>query len=167
MMWLERKPFSFSYEILRSLIAPTKVSEKNYDEIIHILNEHFAPRASEIVCRFKFYRRDQQPGESIAVYIKELRHLAEHCGFRETLEAMLRDRLVCGVQGDALQRRLLAEDKITFKKALDMCQAHEVAAHSVATLKEAAASRILQPQPVDINKVSKGKEKANSGQFKK
>ncbi|CAG9812938.1 unnamed protein product [Phaedon cochleariae] len=44
-----------------TIIAPARVNSESYDEIIAILSGHFAPRTSEMVCRFKFYRRSQQP----------------------------------------------------------------------------------------------------------
>ncbi len=36
---------------------------------------------------------------------------------------MLRDRLVCGVNDDSIQRRLLTEDGLTFETALKKAQA--------------------------------------------
>ena len=40
---------------------------------------------------------------------------------------MLRDKLVCGINDVQIQKRLLAEDKLTFKKALDISLALEAA----------------------------------------
>ena len=41
---------------------------------------------------------------------------------------MLRDKLVWGIGDAQIQQGLLAEDNLTFKKALDLTQALEVAA---------------------------------------
>ena len=41
---------------------------------------------------------------------------------------MLRDRLVCGVNNEQLQRRLLSEPQLTFKKGLEISQTFETAA---------------------------------------
>ena len=57
----------------------------------------------------------------------ELRRLSEHCAFDVSLDDMLRDRLVCGVCDTGVQRRLLAEPNLTFKKAFEICQSAEVA----------------------------------------
>ena len=43
----------------------------------------------------------------MSTYVSELRSLAEHCNFGAMLDLMLRDRLVCGINDDAIQRRLL------------------------------------------------------------
>jgi len=58
--------------------------------------------------------------------VAELRRLAEHCDYEATLEDMLRDRLVCGISDGRLQRRLLADPTLNFKKALEMAQAVEM-----------------------------------------
>ena len=47
------------------------------------------------------------------MFLAELRHLSEHCEFGITLDEMLRDRLVCVVRYIRIQRRLLAEPKLT------------------------------------------------------
>ncbi|XP_072398354.1 uncharacterized protein [Diabrotica undecimpunctata] len=146
-----------TYEIIRSLVAPSKVSDKTYDQIIVKLKKHFSPKTSEIVCRFKFYRRNQQIGETISVYLKELQKLAEPCGFAVSLDIMLRDRLVCGITDESLQQKLLATDKLKLKDAQDMCFTHEVAVESLAVLRESEPS-------ADVNAVSFRKNQP--GQFK-
>ena len=77
--------------------------------------------------RFKFNTRSQQPGETIAISIAELKHLAEHCEFGTTWDEMLRDRIVCGVRDLRIHRRLLAEPKLTLKRAIDLVLAIEAA----------------------------------------
>ena len=45
--------------------------------------------------------------------------LSEHCNFGAALNDMLRDRLVCGIADQRIQRRLLAELDLTFAKATE------------------------------------------------
>ena len=47
------------------------------------------------------------------------------------LEEFLRDRLVCGLRDDWVQRRLLAESKLTFAKVFEIAQASELAEQGV------------------------------------
>ena len=61
------------------------------------------------------------------MFLAELRHLTEHCEFGTTLDRMLRDRLVCGVQDIKIQCRLLAEPKLTLKRALNLALTIEAA----------------------------------------
>ena len=98
-----------TYKTLRNLLSPIKPGEKSYLELVDVMTKHFKPAPSEIVERFKFHSRTRRPGESVGVFVAELRSLAEFCNFRDTLEVMLRDRIVCGINEDAIQKRLLAE----------------------------------------------------------
>lgn len=95
---------------------------------------HFNLKPSEIVQRWKFNSRNRHPDESIVEYVAELRKLAQDCHFGDTLTVMLRDRLVCGVNDDSIQRRLLAEDGLTFETALRKAQAIEAANKDMADL---------------------------------
>ena len=85
--------------------------------------------------RFKFHSRFRNPGESIATFVAELRSLAEFCNFRDTLETMIRDRLVCGINDIAIQKHLLAEPNLTYAKAIEIAQATETAAQSLHELR--------------------------------
>ena len=51
------------------------------------------------------------------MYLAELKRLSENCGFGTTLNEMLRDRVVCGTSDAKIQRRLLAEPKLTLESA--------------------------------------------------
>ena len=51
-------------------------------------------------------------------------YLSEHCDFKNTLEEMLRNQLVCGVNNEQIQRMLLAESSLDFKKAMKPFQCH-------------------------------------------
>lgn len=73
----------------------------------------------------------------------ELRKLAQDCNFGDTLTVMLRDRLVCGVNDDSIQRRLLAEDGLTFETALRKAQAIEAANKDMADLHKDKTSRTV------------------------
>ena len=73
------------------------------------------------------------------MYVSELRALAEYCNFGETLQDMLRDRLVCGINDDRIQGRLLSEPKLKYDKAVELATTLETAAHN---LKELTAGRL-------------------------
>ena len=42
------------YELLRSLLAPTKPKEKTCAELVSKLTEHYSPTPSEVMQRFRF-----------------------------------------------------------------------------------------------------------------
>lgn len=117
-----------TYSLLRSLVSPAKPGEKSYAELVKTLRDHFNPKPSEIVQRFKFNTRTRRQGESIADYVAALRKLATDCNYGDSLLQMLRDRLVCGVNDDSIQRKLLSQHgELTFEKAWDIAQSMETA----------------------------------------
>ncbi|XP_019858509.1 PREDICTED: uncharacterized protein LOC109586746 [Amphimedon queenslandica] len=57
-----------------------------------------------------------------------IRSLAKDCGFGAQLDVMLRDRLICGINDAAIQKRLLSEgDDLTLKDALQHAMSLELA----------------------------------------
>ena len=77
--------------------------------------------------RFKFNSCIQKSSESIAEYVAALRRSGQHCVYEDSLPQMLRDRLMCGVNDNRMQRRLLSEVGLAFDRALKVCLAMESA----------------------------------------
>ena len=110
------------------------------------MKQHYDPKSSSIVQSHKFNKRTREPGESIAEYVAALRQLAEHCDYGKSLNDMLRDKLVCGVNHDTIQQKLMAQNpaKLTFAKAMELAQRIEIAekdARSVMTSKDSPLSK--------------------------
>ena len=120
-------------------------------EILEKLENHFLPKPSAIVERFKFHSRSRLEGENVAEFIAGLRRLSEHCKFGTTLEDMLRDRLVCGISDDRIQRRLLGERELTFEKAVEIATATEMASRNVMDL-----GGRMPSSDNNVNKVDEG-----------
>ena len=123
-----------AYKLLRSLLAPAKLKDKTYTELVGILKKHYSPKPSETAQRFRFNSQFRQPEESVSTFMLELRSLAEFCNVGTALEDMLRDRLVCDINDSAVQWKLLSEHNLTFNKALEMVQSHETAVRNTCTL---------------------------------
>ncbi len=143
------------YRLVRNLAAPAKPAEKSFDELVELVKAHYAPKPSVTMQRFKFHSRAQQPGESVAAFLAELRQLSEFCEFGSTLEDMLRDRLVCGIAVGSIQRRLLAEPELTLKKAVDFARAMETADKDVKDLqgrRQAPNGAAVHATSVDRNR---------------
>ena len=67
-------------------------------------------------------------------YIAELRRSSEHCNYGSKLDEHLRDMLVCRVNNNRIQRRLLSEDKLTLKRAIEISVGLELAERNLATI---------------------------------
>lgn len=124
-----------TYGLLRSLLAPEKPSSKTYKDLVDTLDGHFSPKPIVIAERFRFHKRNQEEGETIAQYVAVLKKLSEHCDFGAHLQDAMRDRLVCGLNNEAIQRKLLTEEKLDYKKAVDVALAMETVARESLHLK--------------------------------
>ena len=123
-----------AYRLMRNLIAPSTVEETSYQDLLEAMKKHYDPQPSEIVQRFKFNTCSRH--RTVSTFVAELRSLAEFCNFGTERDNMLRDHLVCGINNEATQRRLLSEDKLTFKKALEIAQTQEMATTNARTLQK-------------------------------
>ena len=125
--------------------AETLQSSK-FEELVEIISAHYDSKSSFIVQRLKFYNRVRASGESIAAFVASLGKIAEHCEYKDSLKDMLRDRLVCGVNHDGIQQKLLAEKNLTYDKALEIALTMETAEQGTKYLK--AQDKL--PAPSDL-----------------
>ena len=86
----------------------------------------------------------------------ELRRLSKHCDFKEYLSEALRDRLVCGLRSEAIQRRLLSQKDLTLESAYDIALSEETASQRASEL-QVSVKTAASP---DVNVQSGAREAA-------
>ncbi|CAI5694547.1 unnamed protein product [Oreochromis niloticus] len=79
------------HNLMRNLLSPAKPKDKTFQELVLLMKNHFDPKPSEIVQRYKFDSRSRKANETIMEYV--LRRLAQDCNYGNTLQQMLRDRI--------------------------------------------------------------------------
>ena len=85
------------------------------------MTNHENPKRNPIAERFQFNMRNRKTGESVSQYMAELRRLSQYCEYSDSLDSVLRDRLVCGINHDRTQQRLLSEGgNLSLQKAMDI-----------------------------------------------
>ncbi|XP_075335633.1 uncharacterized protein LOC142396605 [Odontesthes bonariensis] len=146
-----------TYKLIRNLASPRKPGDLSFQDIVKLVQNHHNPKPPVIVQRFKFHTHSRKQGVSVAAFVAELRALSEHCEFGDVLSDMVRDRLVCGINDDSIQRPLLGEAKLPFKKALEIAQAMETAAINTKSIQQASGT--AQPDAVHhVTNEKKGKQ---------
>ena len=110
------------YGTLRNLLSPKQPAGKSYDELKTVLKAHYEPKPIIIAEQFHFHKHIQNPTESIAEFVAELNRLAATCEFGRYLNNALRDRFVCGLLHEGMQKRLLSEPDLTFTRAVEIAQ---------------------------------------------
>ena len=139
-----------TFQLLNNLVSPDNPKDKNLDELKDALKQHFSPAPLEIAERYRFHKRDQASGETVATYLAELRRLARYCNFGASLDTYLRDRLACGLKNEGVIKKLLQEKNLTLQKAVEIASAMEIAARDAAELGKTAApvhSLVRKPRP--------------------
>lgn len=123
-----------TFNLLRSLLQPSKPGNKSFTESVNTLTKHFSLKPLVIAERFRFHKRNQEEGESVTMFVASLRKLAEHCEFKDVLNDTLRDRLVCGLRNEAAQKKLLTESDLTLDKAINISVTMEMASKEAHAL---------------------------------
>ena len=132
------------YKLLKILLSPDNLTSRTFDELVKLVQEHHHPQPSVIMRRFRFNTCVRQHGETVAAFVARLRDLASHCEYGDSAKELIRDRLVCGIRNDHLQRSLLEVAKLTFEKAFEIAQLHEAAEQNSKALNA----------PVDVHRTS-------------
>ena len=110
------------FGILHDHFAPAKPSAQSFDALSAVLKSHFEPDPIVIAERYAFYKRDQLSLETIPDYVAALRRLSATCSFGNHLDDALRDRFVCGLRSESVQKELLTKTTLTFKDAVQIAQ---------------------------------------------
>ena len=93
--------------------------------------------------RARFNLRKQEEGESAALFIQDLNALAEHCGYGDLRDEMIRDRLVVGIRDRKLLERLQLDDDLTLDKEIrQVCQS-EMVDQQQSLLREEEAQQLV------------------------
>ena len=98
----ERQKFVFlnslgrkNYNLLANLTSPEDPDTKTLEELVETLTKHFQPKTSVISERYTFHCRYQEPDESIADFVANLKKLIIRCEYEADFQStVLRDRFV-------------------------------------------------------------------------
>ena len=111
-------------DILHSF-ALSEENRKSYQMVKSKFDDHFVKRRNVIFERAKFNRLIQEGGESVDTFITALYSLAEHCGYSELHDEMIRDRIVVGIRNSALSEKLQLDPRLTLDSAISQVRQSE------------------------------------------
>lgn len=110
------------------------------NEIIEKLKTRTREETVEIAERYRFFKQQQRPDESVIDYMSELRKLVKTCNFLDYLNMVLCDQFVCGLRDSRIQRELLSVKDLMVTQALERCQAMEAASRETQNFQKPEAS---------------------------
>jgi len=115
-----------------------EAERKKYEVVLKEFDKYLIPRRNEIYERYKFYKREQQEGESVLNFIEDVKKLAKTCEFGCESNKLIRDRIVLGIRDRELQERLLSMSDLTLETAVEKCKINETTKHQVQELQKGA-----------------------------
>ena len=118
--------------------------------LVTALENHFGTAHQAELHRMKLRNQTRKRDESLAELMEDIERLAR-LAYPDA--AILRDRIVCGINDDRIQQRLLSEKGLTYKKALELSQGLETAAKNVCELQSTKLE-----QPAQVHKVTPGRK---------
>ena len=110
--------------------------------LIKKFEEYCIPKQTTTIQRYKFNKRTQSDAESVDQYITELRLLAKDRRFGELQEELICDRIICGVNSERPQARLLPEEDLMLEKAINICKADEESRKQLKNLRKDDSSKV-------------------------
>lgn len=116
---------------------------KKYETVKKKFDDYFVQRRNVIFERAKFNQRRQEENEAIDDFIVDLYRLAEHCGYGELHDEMIRDRIVVGVRDRKLSEKLQLEKNLTLETAVTEVRQSETIKKQQTLIR----SDFSQPQP--------------------
>ena len=115
-------------------LCPDEDEQKKVDVVLEKFEDFCIGKTNETFERYKFNLRNQESGESIDLYVAELRKLAKSCNYQNLEESLIRDRVVLGVPDEPVRRRLLQEPDLTSAKATTIVKAHEATQKQMSSM---------------------------------
>nr|CAH7734325.1 unnamed protein product [Callosobruchus chinensis] len=123
-----------AYTTLKDILTPDLPASKSYEELRARLVEHYSPKRLQIAERYKFWNAQQEVEEDIKSFIKRLKSLSLYCDFGPFLQEAWRDKFVCGITSQAIKRKLLSMDNLTFEIAIKEALSMELADGQVKSM---------------------------------
>ena len=91
---------------------------KTVEQAIEVLSSKFMPKETLCLKRHKFFSCVQRRIEEVCGYMDRLSSLIKECEFSELEDDLVCSQFVRGLKDQKILKRLLAEEKLSSKKAL-------------------------------------------------
>lgn len=125
---------------LKFLISPKVPEDLSYDEIKTILIGHFDRKRNQYADSVKFRQITQQKGESVTDFTLRLRQAAAHCNYVSSLDRMLTEQMLFGLESGSICDEIIAKEPSDFKGAYDIALRLEASHKSAVEMKNSATN---------------------------
>ena len=137
-------------EIYHTFTYDEGETKDKYKTVLDKFDKYCEPLRNVVYERYLFWARDQMESETVDTWVAALRNMASKCEFDTQEQSMLRDKVVFGIRDISVKERLLRENGLTLKKALDLCRAAETSKQRIRAMTETEAHAAVNIHPVSI-----------------
>lgn len=125
--------------------------EKSYADVKAAFDRYFSPKRYIIFERAKFYKRDQQPGETVEQYVRALNEIARKCDFGEKRSEQMRDKIVVGILDQHVSKEMQKMDaaQLTEDVAINMARQAEQVDKNMKELFDSKVSSVSPQTATD------------------
>ena len=142
---------------VRDLNMPTALNDNSitYEKLIEQLRAHYGKKTAALAARNEFCRMHQNETQSVDKFAAGLRGQSIYCKFNADLDIRLRDQFVIGLKSDAIRKRLMERDEITFPEALKFASSLDRIAResNFSSKSEASVSQVLRPREISASRL--------------
>ena len=125
---------------------------KEFDTLITNFQNYTSPKKNTVFARYMFHERRQKEEETFDNFVTDLRNLVKSCGYTNSDE-MVRDRIVCGVNSQAIREKLLTEgDNLTMLTAIEISKTFETTKHHLNSMATPEAANNIDSLRKPFNK---------------
>ena len=144
-----------TYHVIKNLCLPKKPSELKFQDIVDLVKNHYKPKMTEASASLKFNTRNRMEGESMRMFVAELRRLAAPCNYGSHLDRALKDRFIAGVNDKDIQEKILnvPDEELTFEKAFKIAESHETACRNVKEMQRNSGPTKSDMEQETVNKL--------------
>ncbi|XP_038108352.1 nuclear exosome regulator NRDE2-like isoform X1 [Culex quinquefasciatus] len=148
-------PFLFSQ--LKLHYSKDELDKASYADIVLKLKQKLDKTEPDLVQRFRFSQRNQQPDESNEDFVQAVKLQAEFCGFGAFKDVAIMDRVLAGLLDGNLMENLLKEEGLTLDKMDKFITTWNIAKRNVSALNNqnscANFGQFNYPPPEMVNQV--------------
>ncbi|XP_038109768.1 putative mediator of RNA polymerase II transcription subunit 29 isoform X1 [Culex quinquefasciatus] len=144
----------YIYSQLKLLFKKDELDKADYATIVAKLKLKLDLTEPDLVQRFRFSQRTQQPDETAEEFVQAVKLQAEFCGFENFKEVAIIDRVLVGLSDAVLKENLLKEEKLDLAKLDKFITTWNIAKRNVHSLfNQNSCANYNYPPPEMINQV--------------
>ncbi|XP_025265677.1 uncharacterized protein LOC105251045 isoform X1 [Camponotus floridanus] len=120
----------------------------NMDILIAKLEEFFNPPKNEIVERYHFFTRDKKHNETIQQYINILKEKAKTCNFKDTVDNVIRDKIISITQDKILLKKFFETKNLDLQKLIAIYNDYNINTEKMKQITKETIESRSTPKPL-------------------